>query len=101
MKLKDDSINLVGLRPETLFAINVVYIVYKKHGRELVITSINDGKHSGSSLHYSGCAFDCRTSYFDTNTIKSVVSDIKDHLNKDFDVILEGDHIHVEFQPRR
>jgi len=63
MKLKDPSINLVGLQVQTLFAMGVMDSVYNEvvPGKELVITSVNDATHSVTSLHYSGNAFDCRT----------------------------------------
>lgn len=100
MKLKDSSVRLSGIRPEIIFAIMVVEYVYLSYGEELVITSAVDGRHSSSSLHYSGCAFDARTSYFTGAIAKNVVDDIRSRLGFDYDVVLESDHLHVEFQPK-
>ena len=97
MKLKDDSVRVQGIRPELVVALMITSQVHIEHGREFVITSITDGKHSTTSLHYCGCAFDCRVyGLYD----KDVRDEIKARLNNDYDVILEDNHIHIEFQPR-
>ena len=96
-----EGVKINGTRPEIVFALNVCDAVYSKYGEELVITSLNDGKHSITSLHYAGCAADLRTHYFDIDEVKIVASDIRSRLGLDYDVIVEKDHIHLEFQPRR
>ena len=102
MRLKSNNIQTSGIRPELLFAVMVADEVYTEHGAELVITSFNDGAHSLTSLHYAGCAFDCRTSNLGGDDYaKDVAEEIKQRLNIDYDVIFEGNHIHCEFQPRR
>jgi hypothetical protein len=102
MEIKDDSVRLTGMRPELLFAMMVANEVYAGHNEILVITSVNDGRHSLTSLHYAGCAFDCRTRCFPSHEYATAVAlEIKRRLGLDFDVLFEGDHIHVEYQPRR
>lgn len=102
MRLKDDSINPMGLRPELLFAIMVAKDVYTKRGYELVITSLNDATHSETSLHYSGCAVDLRTTVIHPNEDwDQVALMIARRLNKHYDVVNEHNHIHIEFQPRK
>lgn len=100
MRLKDNTVKLHGIRPELLFALQVAAEVYKVYGQELVITSCNDSKHAPTSLHYAGCAVDMRTHYFTDSICRKVVSDIKERLGIDFDVVLEKDHLHIEYQPR-
>ena len=39
--------------------------------------------------------------YLAHSVLKKYQDDIKAKLNKDFDVILESDHIHLEYQPRK
>ncbi len=90
-----------GVRQEIVLALIICDYVYSKHGQELVATSINDSKHSETSLHYSGCAVDLRTHYFKKDEVKMVASDIRERLTIDYDVIVEKDHIHLEYQPRR
>jgi len=95
-----------ALQPQTCLAMYVADKIWAKYGQDLVITSINDGSHSKTSLHWCGCAFDCRTKYFENESIKKQVrDDLANALREDYDVILEriGDpqeHIHVEYQPR-
>lgn len=100
MRLKDNTVKLHGIRPELLFALQVAAEVYKVYGQELVITSCNDSKHAPTSLHYAGCAVDLRTNYFTKATAIKVRDEIKERLGIDFDVILESDHLHIEYQPR-
>ncbi len=98
--LLKQNVKINGLRPELLLAIVIVNDVYKHFDEELVITAITDGIHSKTSLHYVGFAFDCRIWYFDKNEIPQVVKMIKEALTDEFDVVLEKDHIHIEFQPK-
>ena len=100
MKLKAGVI-IQGIRPELVFALNVADRIYKMFGEILVITSLDDGKHSKLSLHYSGAAADLRTRYFDEMEIGKVADMLRSDLGVDFDVVIESDHIHLEYQPKR
>jgi len=100
MKLKK-GVTLTGIRPELLIAIMVANDVYSYHGYEFVITSVTDGKHSKTSLHYPGFAFDSRIRNIDDDTISVIVEDLRNSLTDEFDVVLEGNHIHIEYQPKR
>ena len=101
LALKDNSVKLpTGIA--LMFAMTVVDQIYEANGVETtVITSGQDGKHSLTSLHYAGQAFDVRTWNIPKGiSPKDIVRQIKAKLNIHFDVVLESDHIHVEFQPR-
>lgn len=101
MQLKR-GVNPFGIRPELLLALMVADQVWRNHGQELVVTSLNDSRHSRTSLHYAGAAADLRTHYF-TDKIKALVAaELREALgqNPDYDVVLESDHIHIEFQPK-
>lgn len=109
LSLKID-VSLSGLTPQTVLMASVVDQVYVKNGADTtVITSCNDSAHSQTSLHYSGNALDFRVrdpmtgkSVFAENvTAQHVANEIKAALGRDFDVLNEGDHLHVEYQPRR
>ncbi len=102
MKLKHD-VKATGLRPEMLLAVFIADKVYTKHDYELTITSLLDGAHSKTSLHYAGCAADLRitAAHIPNSTIDAIAADIRKALTVDYDVIVEPDHIHLEFQPRR
>jgi hypothetical protein len=60
LRLKRNA-RATGVRPELLLAIKVAEEKYAHHGHVLVITSLLDGVHSSTSLHYAGCAADLRT----------------------------------------
>lgn len=97
------GVRLFGLRPELLFAIMVAKEVYTSEaiGGELVITSVMDGTHSLGSKHYAGCAVDLRTSNLHSGSSGEIVRKrISDALGGDFDVLFEGDHIHIEYDPK-
>ena len=100
MRLKS-GVRIFGVRPEIVFAMNVANEVYSRHKLELVITSIMDSKHSVGSLHYVGCAFDCRTRSLDVQTIEQIRTAIRTAIGDDYDVVVENNHVHIEFQPKQ
>jgi len=91
------GVRVLGIRPELVLALRIVEAVYQAHGAPFVITSIMEGTHKRASLHYVGCAADVRLPPQDA---VSIVAEAKAALGDDFDVILEGDHVHVEFQAK-
>jgi hypothetical protein len=66
------------------------------------VTSANDSEHGEGSLHFQNRAFDIR--------IKNIISGphaargwaerMQVALGDDYDVLLEKDHIHVEYDPK-
>lgn len=102
MRVKDNTVSLVGLTTQALFAMIVAEQVAIAHGAELVITSGTEAnvKHSLTSLHYSGNAFDMRTRFWQPAEIKQVRDEIAARLGIHFDVIIEKTHIHIEYQPK-
>lgn len=101
MRFKDSKIGLQSLCPQIVLALIVVDQVMKECGQEALITSINDAKHSRASLHYDGRAVDIRSRWF--SSPETVLALCKDALgnNPDIDIILESDHFHMEYQPKR
>lgn len=67
--------------------------------QELTITSGGDGKHMVGSRHYTGEAIDIRSRDMSEVQKKRVVAMLVAVLGSDFDVVLEKDHIHIEFHP--
>ncbi len=98
-KLKP-GVRLTGIRPEILFAVLAAERAYNRAGHELVVTSCVDGKHGRGSLHYSGAAVDLRTRDVPSNAMQGIVAEIREALGADFDVVLEPDHLHVEYEPQ-
>jgi len=101
IRFKDSSLSFQSLSPQIILAIMVIEGVLIKNGVDLVITSANDARHAQTSLHYSGNGIDFRSREI-TNQ-GDVLHQIQSALghSKDFDVILESDHYHLEYQPKR
>ena len=68
-------------------------------GREAIITSCRDGSHMSGSKHYSREALDLRTRDLTAGVIDSLVTGLRNALGSDYDVLFEGDHIHIEYDP--
>ena len=67
---------------------------------DIVITSGTEGQHKSGSLHYKGHAADIRTRNFpNPGAIRSFMAALKLELGEDYQLILESDHLHVEFDP--
>lgn len=101
IKIKNATIRLNDLKPQIVLAVlGVVQPVFAKYGSEdVVITSANDAKHSKGSRHYDGNAVDLRVWYL--SSPEKACDEIQAALNMDFDCIFEGDHIHLEYHPKR
>ena len=103
MKAIKNGAVIHGLQPEILRAWDMVDEVYVSYGFELcVLTSGTDGKHGAQSFHPYGLAIDLRTWDFPGDTALSarVVAAIKTKLGDTYDVVLESDHLHIEYQPK-
>lgn len=99
-----DGVRVQGLKPEALYGMMIADSVVRRiTGVEMTVTSVCEGTHMPTSLHYDGRAFDVRTLTFTPATVQNIVGDLKRALGPDFDVVLEGSpqpHIHVEFDPK-
>jgi hypothetical protein len=96
LSLKPD-VQLAGIKPEILLAVMVAHSVYESYGMPLMITSVRDGKHMGHSLHYAGLAVDLRTAGIVDAFLQEIVRKIRERLGPEFDVVLEADHVHIEW----
>jgi hypothetical protein len=94
------GVRITGIRPELLIAVIAAERVFDHAGHDLMLTACIDGKHMAGSLHYSGLAVDIRTKNVPVTGVPELIARIKACVGGDFDVILEADHIHVEFQPK-
>ena len=106
MRLKNDTVNPLGLKTETLLAMTIASMVYQQHGYTMRVTSITDYKHSATfSDHYKGYAFDIGTSELKEDDKVTIFDEICDRLNNQYNVLFEGagtpsEHIHIAFKPR-
>jgi hypothetical protein len=95
------GVRIAGMRPEILLAAVAAMEVYNTAGHDLTITACVDRKHATGSLHYAGAAIDIRTRDLPPADVQKVLAQIKACVGDDFDVLLETDHIHIEFQPKQ
>jgi hypothetical protein len=89
--------NIENLHERMLYALLVCEYIYNKNSIELEVTWTMGGKHSVTSLHYKRRAFDFLPPKENKDKI---IREIKLFLGKDFDIIDEINHIHIEYDPK-
>ena len=103
------GVRFANVSPPLYFAMGVAEVVlYLYSPTGFVVTSLDDSSHKETSLHYSKnspdkmCrAFDVRTRSMKSEEIAVVHRELREFLSPlGFDVVLEVDHIHVEFDPK-
>jgi len=90
---------VLSTRPEIVAARRIVAEVWARFGYQAVVTSGLDGVHSEGSLHPNGLAEDYRTRDVPLSVLPVMVAEVRARLGSDYDVVLESDHLHVEFDP--
>ena len=85
-----------GMSPEILLAIVIAEGIWESLGSELVITSLTDGRHGVGSYHHTGDAVDLR---LPRSRAPEAANKLSHKLGEGYDVVLEGNHIHVEYDP--
>lgn len=91
------NVRVQGARPELLLALMVVSNLCVERGIMVLVTHMLDGEHMHNSLHYSGAGVD-----FTVERMMDQVwmtAELKERLSRDYDVIDESTHIHIEYQP--
>lgn len=95
-----DGVRLVGLQPQLVLAVLVVDGVCRERAVACVVTSAVDSTHERGSLHYVGAAVDFRTRELQPAHLTAFRDDVAERLGPEYDVVLEADHLHVEWQPK-
>ena len=91
------GVDISRLRPEIRKRLNLIAnTVYEIEKKELVITSTYEGNHSEGSLHYANLAVDIQRAK-NGNTLRK---ELCLNLGRDYDVVLEPTHIHIEYDPK-
>lgn len=103
IKLKSgpNGVQLRAFTAQCVLAITIAHSVWQEMPGIIgpfVVTSISEGQHSNGSLHYVGHAFDLRSPA--PAFAQRLVAALKDALGDEYDVALETDHIHIEWQPK-
>lgn len=77
-----------------------VEAVYRKFDVPCVVTAGTDGVHGEQSKHYTGEALDFRIRDLKPEQRDALVQLCKKSLIQGHDVVLEHDHLHVEWDPK-
>ena len=97
------GVDLRGLQPPLIFALVALDSLCNSYNASYLITSVCDDAPGRlpDSLHRKGLAFDFTILNPTRILTYSLASDIlTSALGPQFDVVLESDHIHVEFDPK-
>jgi hypothetical protein len=93
------GVKVSGISPAMVLAAVVVLCACENLGVDCVITSCIDGVHRQDSKHYLGNALDFRTRDLTPENGLALATDVRQQLGDEYDVVLEADHLHVEFDP--
>ncbi len=94
-----NGVSVLGLAPQMILAYVIAQRIYNRNGHECVITSAVEGKHGNHSHHYKGCAIDLRTRDLSRRDRIIIAEQIRSALGSEYQVVLEDDHLHIEFDP--
>lgn len=103
------GVSLDKLTPQAVLAMMVCADVLEDYARTpLTITSVGPEVtektsghliHKAGSLHYKGRAFDFRTRTMTDTQRSDAIEEMKARLGNEFDVVMEADHGHIEWDP--
>jgi len=100
MKMKA-GVDLAGVSWRMFVASIIIEPVFVLNGSDLTITAGVDGTHMAKSKHYEGLALDYRTRDLAADKVPTVAAQCLTLLAPlGYDVVLEGDHLHVEYDPK-
>lgn len=74
--------------------------VFYLFGLQAICTSARDGKHQTGSLHYEGRALDLRSHHVPDHQQAALLTKLRESLGPNYDVLLEKDHYHLEYDPK-
>lgn len=89
----------ISMTPVVSLMVQVVDECLHGYGKHAVITSGSEGKHSPNSYHQYNRAVDFRIWNWPSGKEQEIIGCIREGLGKDFDVVIESDHLHVEYDP--
>jgi hypothetical protein len=95
------GVKIAGLTTNMQLALDYAEEVYEKFGHSLIITeAYAESGHIKNSKHYEGNAVDIRIWNLGSD-VHRIFGQIKRGLDEyGFDIILESDHIHIEYDPK-
>jgi len=93
------GVSLLGLQPQMAIAYAIACRIYANHDLVCRLTSGTEGKHGRHSHHYKGCAIDTGIRKLQRAFCRILDAELEVALGSEFQVILESNHIHIEYDP--
>lgn len=109
MLMLKKGVNIIGLKPQMMFAAGMADEIFRYHGIDCEITSAVEGDHNSGSLHASGLALDIHNLSQSPGVHYDIYNKLCTLNEYGFDVVDEkagqtnkttAPHFHVEFQPK-
>lgn len=98
VRVKDGVV--LELHPALVRVLPVIDALHlARYGKDVVITSGLEGPHKKGSLHFRGLAVDLRTRDYPLSAARAFAQELRRGLGEDYNVVLEADHLHVEYDP--
>ena len=92
------GVDVSRLKPEISKKLNIIDEIYTFFNELCIITSTYEGNHMSSSLHYQNKAIDVSKPEKHTDKILNM---LRKRLSLNYDIVLEKDHIHIEYDPKK
>lgn len=89
-----------GVEPRHLIIAAAAANVASELAISVTVTSGDDGQHMKGSKHYTGEALDFRTNDLTPMNVQAFMRRLQLHLDQDYQLVLEVDHLHVEYDPK-
>ena len=89
--------DLSRLRYKARQALWLLEHLYGTQGENFIIFHTNDGSHKAGSLHFKNRAFDGGPP---KNHREQLLKSAKEMLGRDYDLLDEVDHWHLEYDPK-
>ena len=95
-----EGVQIAGLQKEMQIALDYANEVYETFGHTLIITeAVANHGHVKNSKHYTGNAIDTRIWNVGADVHRIFGRLLRGLKDLGFDIILESDHIHIEYDP--
>jgi len=91
------GVDISRLKREIRRALQTTFDLLDEQLFSFIVTSTYEGDHGAGSLHYGNDAFDFRLTFSEPG---SFVRELKKRLRPGFDIVVEEDHIHIEYDPK-
>lgn len=92
-----NKVDLTKLHRRARQALAYIDLLFFKFGMEFAIYHTYDGMHMEGSLHFKNRAFD---GSLPTSHNEEVFSTLRAAMGPEYDLVVEKDHLHLEWDPK-